>query len=202
MTRYRLLASAVGLALVASVVSAESASASTLGTRELVNYDGSTDSRKMCLDAKYDATHSPWSNGDPIQLWTCNGGLQQKWTFSTTSGQYGTIKNGSGLCLDAVDDGSNENPSIPGDPVQLWGCNGGTQQEWLANVQFDDSTGTQFVTLINEWSGTNVLDARNDASWNPTEDQDPVQVYNPLTGSGTDGVGRPNQDWGIEDYSS
>jgi len=85
----------------------------------------------LCLDAM--AQHDG-SNGDPVQLWRCNGRLNQVW-----GPQYGEgvnyvfwVAGGASrrmmMCLDAVqqDDGSD------GDKIQLWSCNGQSNQRWLA----------------------------------------------------------------------
>ena len=176
MNRYKFLATAGGLALAASIVSAGAASAN-VGSTLVVN--GTTGS--MCLDATNDATHSAASSGDPIQLWSCNGDSQQKWNFNENVGSYGTITNGyAGLCLDARDDAT-YNPGTDGDPVQLWSCNGGSQQQWEP-VYEEDSSGTYYYALVNKADGL-VLDARDDATWNPTKDGDPVQLWGWLGGA-------------------
>ena len=169
MTRYKFMAAAAGLALTASIVSAGSASANT-GPTEVRNADG-----LFCLDATNDATHSAANNGDPVQVWECQGTSNQQWTFNENVGSYGTITNGTrGLCLDAVNDATHS-AANNGDPVQLWSCNGGAQQQWKATY-WSNAFGYNFYELTNLYSGL-VLDARNDATWNPEKDGDPVQLW-------------------------
>ena len=74
----------------------------------------------MCLDA--DSNHYP-SNGDNVQLWSCNTHPEQEWTL-TSSGQLQSA--GTSMCLDAD---SNHYPSN-GNNVQLWSCNTHPEQEW------------------------------------------------------------------------
>jgi hypothetical protein len=74
----------------------------------------------LCLDA---ARSHDGTNGDKVQLWTCNSNDQQRWFLGSNK----SIVNGAhGLCLDAArsHDGTN------GDKVQLWTCNGNDQQRW------------------------------------------------------------------------
>jgi hypothetical protein len=177
-----MLASAAGLALAASITGAGSASASSgLGTRNLGNaFKG------LCLSG---------GSSDGVQVvvvTNCNlsGSNAQNWTFSGTTGGLNTIKDGYGLCLDARFD-STHNPSQLGDPVQVWSCNGGPQQEWDVEVAFD-SNGEQFIVLYNQASpggGSYVLDARNDANHSAGANNDPVQLYQYN--------GTLNQQWGV-----
>ena len=60
------------------------------------------------------------ANGTQVQIWDCNGGVNQQWT--QVSGQlqvYGT------KCLDALD-----HATTAGAPVGIWDCNGGSNQQW------------------------------------------------------------------------
>jgi Ricin-type beta-trefoil lectin domain/Chlamydia polymorphic membrane protein (Chlamydia_PMP) repeat len=59
-------------------------------------------------------------NGNKIEIWTCNGGAAQTWTY-TTSGQLQT----HGKCLDDANSGTRN-----GTKVQLLSCTGRTNQEW------------------------------------------------------------------------
>lgn len=182
MTRYKFMATAAGLALAASIVSAGSASANV--GHVLIEPRGFYG---MCLDATNDATHSAGRSGDPVQMWSCNGSSQQYWNLNENSDSFGTITNGyAGLCLDARDDATS-NPHDKGDPVQLWSCNGGAQQQWEP-IDTQSSNGLSGYELVNKASGL-VLDARNDGTWSPYDDGDPVQLYSWLAGV--------NQVWGL-----
>lgn len=163
------MVSAAAIALTAGIVSAGPASAN-LGNTSFINGI----SGNMCLDAKNDATHSPSTNGDPVQLWSCNGGTQQHWNFNENVGSYGTVTNAaSGKCLDATNDASH-NPGTNGDPVQLWTCNGGAQQQWKLVLQANIPN---TYALINLYSYAQALDATSDATHNPGTDGDPAQLW-------------------------
>ena len=61
-------------------------------------------------------------NGTKVQLWDCNGQLQQRWTYYDD-----TIRSSKNRkCLDADLNAIRNN----GAKVQLWTCNGSRQQKW------------------------------------------------------------------------
>ncbi|MDH6120008.1 O-glycosyl hydrolase [Kitasatospora sp. GAS204A] len=68
-----------------------------------------------CLDANGDST----VNGTAVQLWDCNGGDSQAWTW-----ENGTLTHG-GKCLDVTGQGT-----ANGSLAELWECNGGANQQW------------------------------------------------------------------------
>jgi hypothetical protein len=74
-----------------------------------------------CLDVTNQAT----ANGSAVELWDCNGGLNQQWTQAANAGLqvYGT------KCLDVLN-----HATAPGSPVAIWDCNGGTNQRWTVNT--------------------------------------------------------------------
>ncbi|MFI1092692.1 ricin-type beta-trefoil lectin domain protein [Streptomyces sp. NPDC020917] len=94
-----------------SVAAAGSAATSHIGPINSV-----LDSSK-CVDADRDSG----ANGTVVQLWGCNGGASQAWTYTNGS----LLLNGK--CLD-VGNQSTAN----GTPVALWECNGGANQKWYA----------------------------------------------------------------------
>lgn len=77
-----------------------------------------------CLDD----TGNSSNNGNKIQIWACDGGPGQNWTFypDTDPGDANlgelTIH---GKCLDIVNRGT-----ANGSRLQLWSCTGGTNQQW------------------------------------------------------------------------
>lgn len=71
----------------------------------------------LCLDALGGST----ANGTAADLWTCNGGRAQTWTWNYT----GETLSIGGVCLDVI--GQN---TAPGTKVDLWSCNGGLNQAW------------------------------------------------------------------------
>ncbi|MDH6129241.1 ricin-type beta-trefoil lectin domain protein [Kitasatospora sp. GP82] len=68
-----------------------------------------------CLDDNGDST----VNGTAVQLWDCNGGASQVWTWSN-----GALTH-DGKCLDATGQGS-----ANGTLMEIWDCNGGANQQW------------------------------------------------------------------------
>src|SRR5580658_6382818 len=92
------------------------------------------------------------------------------------SGPY-IIQNGySGLCLDAEAD-AHGNPDNDGDTVQLWVCNGGTNQDWYFGPG----------EILMNGTGGLCLDAEADAHGNPDDDGDRVQLWSCN--------GHSNQNW-------
>jgi hypothetical protein len=78
-----------------------------------------------CLDD----TGNSSANGNKVQMWTCNGGPAQKWTYA----EDGTLRI-HGKCLDVIGRGTSS-----GTGVQIWSCTGAANQQWVAD------TDTQFV---------------------------------------------------------
>ncbi|MFD0684566.1 glycoside hydrolase family 27 protein [Actinomadura fibrosa] len=74
-----------------------------------------------CLDVP----GSTQANGAQLQIWTCNSGVNQTWTYS--AGQL-TVYGGT-KCLDAYN-----NQTAPGTKVEIWDCNQGANQQWLLNA--------------------------------------------------------------------
>ncbi|MYS19126.1 Concanavalin A-like lectin/glucanases superfamily protein [Streptomyces sp. DvalAA-14] len=64
------------------------------------------------------------TNGTRVQLWDCNGGANQNWTFAAD----GTVRVG-GKCLDIT---GGPTATADGTPVEIWDCNGGANQQWSA----------------------------------------------------------------------
>jgi ricin-type beta-trefoil lectin protein len=85
----------------------------------------------MCLDAQSDATHFARDNGDPVQMWACNGQSNQQWVALLGSNNADYIESaGWATVLDAQWDGTH-NPGVNGDPVQMWDYhNGAYNQQW------------------------------------------------------------------------
>jgi len=76
-----------------------------------------------CLD---DAGNSA-ANGTKVQIWTCNGGAAQNWTFVPDGfpGAAGTVTI-HGKCLDIAGGGT-----ANGSKVDLSSCTGGGNQQWF-----------------------------------------------------------------------
>jgi hypothetical protein len=71
-----------------------------------------------CIDDQ----HSSTADGNPIQIYDCNGTGAQIWTH-TFNGK--TVLTVEGKCLDVTN-----NLGYSGNKVQLWNCNTGANQEW------------------------------------------------------------------------
>ncbi|GIG87104.1 RICIN domain-containing protein [Plantactinospora endophytica] len=97
--------------------------------------------RGQCLDGD---RHTIPADGSKVQLWACNRWTNQAWILTTVNGYpagYYWIQNyHRGQCL-----GGDRN-TIPADgaKVQLWACNGWTNQIWMWNgAQFRNYYGRQ-----------------------------------------------------------
>ncbi|MCC8250812.1 ThuA domain-containing protein [Saccharothrix luteola] len=106
------------------------------GAKEIVGVGG------KCVDVNGGAS----TDGAKVQLWTCNGQANQKWT--QTGSTFRTLDK----CLD-VNGGS----QVDGTLVQLWSCNGSSGQNW--SVQSDG-------TIRN---GAKCLDANGGSSADGTQ---------------------------------
>ena len=69
-----------------------------------------------------DTNQVKFADGTKEQIYTCNGGSGQEWTYNS-SGQF-TVDGGK-YCLDVVGQGT-----ANGTKVDLWACNGGANQQW------------------------------------------------------------------------
>ncbi|MER8183398.1 RICIN domain-containing protein [Kitasatospora sp. NPDC094015] len=137
----------------------------------------------QCLDVpRGDAT-----DGNDVELWTCNGGANQKWI----PGWDGSMVNfATNKCLDVV--GSN-GPPQNGTRVEIWTCNGGANQKW----QFTTTSGKTRLQLANTNLCMDMNTPRGTSAsqvWecNTTWPQqfDATQD-NGGTGTGTDSLGYP-----------
>jgi hypothetical protein len=73
-----------------------------------------------CLDVPNQAT----TNGTLLDIWDCNGGANQQWTY-LSNGEiqvYGT------KCLDVPG-----HATTAGTRIEIWDCNGGGNQQWTLN---------------------------------------------------------------------
>ena len=73
-----------------------------------------------CLDDPNGST----TNGVQLVIWDCNGGTNQRWTY-TGSKQLQVL----GKCLDAYN-----NQTSAGTKVEIWDCNGQANQQWNVNA--------------------------------------------------------------------
>ncbi|MGH2869443.1 MAG: ricin-type beta-trefoil lectin domain protein [Solirubrobacteraceae bacterium] len=110
----------VGLTI--AILAILAAVASSAGADPYVIQNGANG---KCLDAD---TRTIGADATKVQLWQCNGSLQQLWYVDTNSAQTGgTVRSAlSGRCLDADTRTIGSN----GTTVQLWDCNRSSQQLW------------------------------------------------------------------------
>jgi hypothetical protein len=74
-----------------------------------------------CLDADLNTLNQ---NGTKVQLWPCNGQIQQRWYIEGTSWRSAISPN---RCLDL----NLGTPVVNGSKIQLWDCNFQPQQRWF-----------------------------------------------------------------------
>ncbi|QMU70016.1 hypothetical protein GXP74_19085 [Streptacidiphilus sp. P02-A3a] len=103
----------------------------------------------LCLDDSNSST----TDGNPVQIWGCDGTYAQDWTIATD----GTVRT-LGKCLDAAHSGT-----VNGTAVQLYNCNNSGAQQWTAG------SGN---SLVNPESGL-CLDDPSDSSTQGTH----LQLY-------------------------
>jgi len=73
-----------------------------------------------CLDVPGQAT----ANGTLLQVWDCNGGANQQWTYLSN----GALQVYGNKCLDVPG-----HATSAGTRVEIWDCNGGSNQQWNLN---------------------------------------------------------------------
>jgi hypothetical protein len=106
-----------------ATVSFDIAVASSLDTA----YHPGTGAVRLDWDGKcMDDTGNSGNNGTKVQIWACNGGAAQNWTYypDTDPGDAGEVVI-HGKCLDIVNRGT-----ANGSKLQLWSCTGATNQQW------------------------------------------------------------------------
>jgi hypothetical protein len=96
-------------------------------TTGVVGTGGGTDTTALravgsnrCLDVPGSTT----TNGTQTEIYDCNGGANQQWTYNASKQLVGI----GGKCLDV-----NGQSTTPGAKVDIYTCNGGTNQQWNLN---------------------------------------------------------------------
>lgn len=107
-----------------------------------------------------DLADGVFNNGTRVQMWDCNGLIQQQWGFAITDGTISPLNDASGLAVV-------NNPMVDGAAVQLWSSTGSPNQSWYFN-------NAALVT-----SSGKVLDAVNYGTGNGTR----LQVWDDLGGA-------------------
>lgn len=90
-----------------------------------------------CLDAR--VSSGSIGQGTLLQLWTCHGGGNQKWKFSSTILRSAA----SSSCLDVHTPGGQPASSV----VQIWDCHGNANQRWQR--RYSDWNGGPLVGDVN-----------------------------------------------------
>ncbi|MEV6740850.1 ricin-type beta-trefoil lectin domain protein [Streptomyces sp. NPDC051104] len=120
-------------------------------TSPLISALTTSTGKKLCVD---DATSST-TDGNKIQIYTCNGTSAQNWTVGTD----GTVRGIGGKCLDVTSSGT-----ANGTKIDLYTCNGTGAQQWkaaaggsLVNPQSgkcldDPSSSTTLGTQLQIWT--------------------------------------------------
>src|SRR6185369_10495798 len=67
--------------------------------------------------------NSSMTNGVQMDIWDCNGGSNQSWTY-TSAGELRVYGN---KCMDVA----GATATAPGTKVEIWDCNGGANQQWV-----------------------------------------------------------------------
>ncbi|WBO61479.1 ricin-type beta-trefoil lectin domain protein [Streptomyces camelliae] len=131
-------------------------------TSPLISALTTSTGKKLCVD---DATSST-TDGNKIQIYTCNGTSAQNWTIGTD----GTIRGIGGKCLDVASSGT-----ANGTKIDLYTCNGTGAQQWkaaangsLVNPQSgkcldDPSSSTTTGTQLQIWT----CNGTQAQTWNP-----------------------------------
>jgi hypothetical protein len=73
-----------------------------------------------CLDVPGQST----TNGTLLEIWDCNGGANQQWTYLSN----GELQVYGNKCLDVPN-----HATAAGTRVEIWDCNGGANQQWNLN---------------------------------------------------------------------
>lgn len=119
----------------------------------------------LCADNTGGSSTSagPATDGNLIQVYTCNGWPSQQWTFQPN----GTITI-SGMCLD-----NQSGVAASGNPIELWTCNGRGTQQWAhpdTGAIYNPSTGMCIDGGANT-SGTKLQ------LWTCNQTKDQVWIY-------------------------
>ena len=134
----------------------------TITTNFFLNSSG------LCLDADTGTLHA---KSTKVQLWTCNGQVQQLWVFHVAPGNPSawviTNTGGDNKCLDADTGTINHNGTI----VHLYPCDNNAVQQWYLE---QDSNGNLYLQSAAAAASGKYLDA---ASERAGQNGDPVQLW-------------------------
>lgn len=105
-------------------------SCGTGAANEIYWFNGNPDGSWRITQANYclDIRGGLGRAGDPVDLWPCNGGANQKWRYVNHQ-----LVGQNGLCLD-LSGGTAWSPSRGNQPAIVWPCNGGPNQKWFKGI--------------------------------------------------------------------
>jgi uncharacterized protein (DUF1800 family) len=121
-------------------------------------------------------------DGAPVIQWTCNGGLNQRWTLQPASdGYYNLIAGHSGKLLDVAGVSTDDGASV----IQ-WPANGGPNQQWLPQPV---SGGYYTLTVrhsgkLLDISGVSMDDGAPAIQWPPNGGENQQWLLRSVSGGG------------------
>ena len=92
-----------------------------------------------------DDANSTTVNATQLEVWDCNGGVNQKIAYSASAKTLSVV----GKCFDAHD-----NATAAGTHVEIYSCNGGANQQWNVNSN-GTITGVQSGLCLDVTGATN-----------------------------------------------
>ena len=126
-------------------------------------------------DKCLDVNGNDASNGTKIQLWSCNDGPAQAWSYDGS-----TMRAGNGKCLDIPGNGQ-----YAGAALELYDCNGSDAQKWTRDVDQLKSTNGYCMDA----SGWDTADGTTIALWYCTGGGNQVWRWENASGGGDVGGG-------------
>lgn len=113
-----------------------------------------------CLDVHNFGTH----NGANVQIYSCSGGNNQKWSFFSSDKTIRVYASPSqqGMCLDAHKLGNQSKPAN-GANIQIYSCSGGQNQKW--NVYSDGTIRSYNGTICLDVEGFGTANHSNVHAW-------------------------------------
>lgn len=153
-----------------------------IGYGPIKNHYGETapGNSTRCLDAQnLTPPNTPNYDYDYVQIWSCNGKVNQNWTFSYKGNGWYAILNeyGNHLALTAEND-QYDNPGSNGDAVWMWHYFGGCEQLWQpVTVEGEPGSSDYLAKIVNKCYGK-VLDAElHPPIAYPSQNGDYVQLW-------------------------
>ncbi|MFC1432233.1 ricin-type beta-trefoil lectin domain protein [Streptacidiphilus sp. N1-3] len=120
-----------------------------------LNGDGTITTGGMCLDIV--SPGAPGTvNGTKVQLWTCNGGVNQQWVVQNdANGSIHLLNPYSGRCLDDPN-----SSTVNATQTEIWDCNNTNAQTWapLSRTNLAAGTAATAASQTADWEATHLTD--------------------------------------------